>query len=290
VVESAPYSAIQQASWIIPARLLAIGTPAVFWQWAAAHFNDEIVPDWRRWIVWFGLVGVGAAAMITGQATVWHAVQATTLLLAGLGLWRVLSGRSLDLVESRRRSRIVLATSAALYIAAVNLCFLMPSSLQTWWNGSFVNAAGLAGMAFAFAVLRLLSARDDVPRAAAPAAAAKVLPALLPAGPVIDPSEASWLTSPRTAMERDKAYREEGFSIASLAARLSIPEYRLRHLINQWLGHRNFTAFVNSYRLAEVTAALADPNQADVPILTIALVPASSRSAPSTAHSRPTLA
>ena len=50
-----------------------------------------------------------------------------------------------------------------------------------------------------------------------------------------------------------------------------MPEYRLRRLINQRLGHRNFPSFVNSYRLAEVTAALADPAQADVPILTIAL-------------------
>jgi AraC-like DNA-binding protein len=56
-----------------------------------------------------------------------------------------------------------------------------------------------------------------------------------------------------------------------LAARLGIPEYRLRRLINQRLGHRNFTSYVNGKPLAEVTAALADPSQARVPILTIAL-------------------
>ena len=50
-----------------------------------------------------------------------------------------------------------------------------------------------------------------------------------------------------------------------------MPEYRLRRLINQRLGHRNFSSFVNGYRLAEATAALADPAQAEVPILTIAL-------------------
>ena len=45
----------------------------------------------------------------------------------------------------------------------------------------------------------------------------------------------------------------------------------MRRLINQRLGHRNFTSFVNGYRLAETIAALSDPAQAAVPILTIAL-------------------
>jgi hypothetical protein len=36
-----------------------------------------------------------------------------------------------------------------------------------------------------------------------------------------------------------------------LSAKLSVPEYRLRRLINQKLGHRNFSAFVNGYRLSE---------------------------------------
>ena len=45
----------------------------------------------------------------------------------------------------------------------------------------------------------------------------------------------------------------------------------MRRLINGQLGHRNFSAFVNGYRLAEAEAALADPGQAEVPILTIAL-------------------
>ena len=33
----------------------------------------------------------------------------------------------------------------------------------------------------------------------------------------------------------------------------------------------NFSAFINSYRLAEAEAALSDPAQAEVPVLTIAL-------------------
>jgi hypothetical protein len=37
------------------------------------------------------------------------------------------------------------------------------------------------------------------------------------------------------------------------------------------LGYRNFADFPNRYRLADATAALADPSQDEVPILTITL-------------------
>jgi AraC-like DNA-binding protein len=72
-------------------------------------------------------------------------------------------------------------------------------------------------------------------------------------------------------MESNRIWRDEKLSIAGLAAQLGEQEYRLRRLINGQLGHRNFAAFLNGYRLAEVRSALADPSQRDVPILTIAL-------------------
>ncbi len=72
-------------------------------------------------------------------------------------------------------------------------------------------------------------------------------------------------------MAVERAYRQEGLTIGSLSRRLGIPEYKLRRLINQGLGYRNFTAFLNRYRLEEAKAALADPAQAAVPVLTIAM-------------------
>ncbi|MGY4303647.1 AraC-like DNA-binding protein [Bradyrhizobium sp. USDA 4369] len=50
-----------------------------------------------------------------------------------------------------------------------------------------------------------------------------------------------------------------------------MPEYRLRQAINEGLSHRNFNAFLNRYRLEDAKAALSDPGQRDVPILTIAI-------------------
>src|SRR5216683_185268 len=57
----------------------------------------------------------------------------------------------------------------------------------------------------------------------------------------------------------------------TLASAPSIPEYSPRRLINQRLGYRNFNVFLNEHRIAEAKAALADPAQAEVPVITIAM-------------------
>lgn len=72
-------------------------------------------------------------------------------------------------------------------------------------------------------------------------------------------------------MRDERLSREPGLTVAALAARLRMPEYRLRRLINQRLRHRNFNAFLNQWRLAEAKEALADPAQREVPVSTIAL-------------------
>ena len=59
--------------------------------------------------------------------------------------------------------------------------------------------------------------------------------------------------------------------MAILADELGYPEHQLRRLINRHLGFRNFSFFLNSLRIEEATSRLADPDQARVPILTIAL-------------------
>jgi AraC-like DNA-binding protein len=72
-------------------------------------------------------------------------------------------------------------------------------------------------------------------------------------------------------MESEMPHRDETMSIAKLSAQLNEQEYRLRRTINGQMGHRNFAAFLNGFRLAEVKAALVDPTQKDVTIITIAL-------------------
>ena len=72
-------------------------------------------------------------------------------------------------------------------------------------------------------------------------------------------------------MADERIYRHDGITIGTLATKLAVPEYRLRRLINQQLGYRNFNVFLNNHRIEEAKAALADPSQAEVPVITIAM-------------------
>jgi len=150
------------------------------------------------------------------------------------------------------------------------LAFLSRKVIRT--AGSTAAAGSVLGLALAAALMRL---RVQTPEAQVPeGATAPTAPhghAGTPVFATVDTEERTLLDRLRRLMEHDRVSREGGLTIAVLAARLAIPEYRLRRLINQRLGHRNFTSFVNGYRLAEASAALADPGQSAVPILTIAL-------------------
>lgn len=66
-------------------------------------------------------------------------------------------------------------------------------------------------------------------------------------------------------------YREAGLTIAMLAKKLNMPEYRLRSFIHKQLGFRNFNAMLHQYRIEDASKALADPENQNVPVLTIAL-------------------
>jgi AraC-like DNA-binding protein len=188
-----------------------------------------------------------------------------------LAAWRIVAGLRGDLVERRRRLRPLLAVLAVLYAGGVVLMNTLGGGERPAVASSrIVEAAILAGLAAAFALLTLRAGQA----LAGPMVAGASGPSpdeASPASATVDDQEDVLLARLRRLMEEDKVYRQEGFGMGALVAALKVPEYRLRRLINQRLGHRNFSSFVNGYRLAEATAALADPNQADVPILTIAL-------------------
>jgi AraC-like DNA-binding protein len=268
VICSAPGLANSRVLWLVPLRLVNFGTPVLFWLWASMHFDDEFELGWRHAAIWAGLVLLGAACAYGGLPLACIAHEAATFACAALVFWHVARGRGGDLIEERRLLRLLLVGAAAGYsLGAVFVETVLHASLAQP-PLSAVNALVMAGLAFGFAVLAPPTVANRSP---APADRPGVQPAASPESAPNGEEEARWLRSLERVMTEDKAFRAEGFSIGGLAERLQIPEYRLRRLINQRLGHRNFTSFVNGYRLAEVKTALADPAQAAVPVLTIAL-------------------
>ncbi len=53
-----------------------------------------------------------------------------------------------------------------------------------------------------------------------------------------------------------KFYKQEGLTIGQLAEKLNEQEYKLRSVINQEMGYRNFPAFINSFRIEEARELL----------------------------------
>ncbi|MEI9987800.1 MAG: helix-turn-helix domain-containing protein, partial [Aliidongia sp.] len=178
------------------------------------------------------------------------------------------AGRSEDLVEGRRRLRTV-------FILAVGLSVLADVTIDlVMAGGPAPPAVDLARLVLLLAVTFTFAWRCSAccrtGRCCRSCRCKRILPVTETVRAVELPDTAT-LAALDDLMEKQRCYREEGLTIAALAARLDLPEYRLRRLINQGLQYRNFSEFLNRYRLADVTAALSDPTQDEVPILTIAL-------------------
>jgi AraC-like DNA-binding protein len=243
-------------------------TAGIFWLFAKAWFNDEThirlrdlalvaIAALNSLVMFVSFHDGGAVNLITGTL-----FRVGMMLFAAAALWEVWRGREGDLIESRRRLRPRLVAAVAACVVAIALTQIAVFNLgMPRWLIALVNTCIVTiSLAFGAAMFGMRQADLFGPVAAARTAAA--------ARPAMDGALAERL---RSHMEGHRAWRDEGLTIAKLAAQLGEQEYRLRRTINGQLGHRNFSAFLNGYRLAEVKAALADPSQAGVPIITIAL-------------------
>ena len=182
-----------------------------------------------------------------------------------LAIVQTASSWSTDLIERRRRLRVAVVGASAGYIVLMQLATLFGLRVTAPESLSLVSAAALVAIAAGVAWSLLGIAGGDalfpVQETAAPAT-----------GPIdLDLSDRQLLASMEHSMRVDRLYRQERLTIGELALRHAVPEHRLRRLINKGLGHRNFSSYLNGFRVADARGALADPEQADVPILTIAM-------------------
>lgn len=239
---------------VIPLLVLGATLAPVALTWAVLEIFYDRPGRQRAWLVLAGAVFVAAhaAALVPAMAVVRGVLVA--VLYAGLIVLAVRSDPD-DLVESRRRFRRV-----------------------------FVVAMGLLGVVITAVELGVDPA--DVPPSIYPLQAGAVLALSATFGFwTLDPANPLWQQQPAGAPPRPQrtglagrvlaameggAWRREGLTIAALAADLGLTEHRLRAVINGELGHRNFSAFVNGFRVAAAKAALADPVRANVTVLEIA--------------------
>jgi AraC-like DNA-binding protein len=246
-----------------PLSALSSGNAVVFWLFSRALFDDGFrLRPWHA-AAWAGLALLAVGACLApGPALppLGGAIKLATAGFALLALAQSLSSWRADLVEKRRRLRIFIVGAGALY-TLVNMGGRVLHG-EAGPVAGLLDMAALSAIAVAVAwqLLRAPGAQLFAPE-----------PAATPQPPAPEPADADLIAALVQWMASERAYRQDGLTIGALARQLKVPEYKLRRAINQGLGYRNFNAFLNRYRIDEVKAALADPAQAPVPVLTLAM-------------------
>jgi AraC-like DNA-binding protein len=268
--------------WLWCSIPVLCGIPVVFWLWARATFDDDFIL--KRWhgALWIGVVGFDlwlSLAWTSWPLLTRAGSRALALVQIGLALaatvqtlqtWRA------DLVAGRRRLRLAVLISGLVFIVLETGSGLVSNAFPIHQgHGSLAVAIGL------FAVAMLVGPMVFGPPVTSAAVAAMKAEGFGPSNHRAtataaidhnaDPVAPLLLLRLDTLMTVERIYRREGLSIGMLAVKLDLPEYRLRQVINEGLGYRNFNAFLNRYRIDEAKAALADPTQKQVPVLTIAM-------------------
>ena len=260
----------------------ALCAPFFFWALTRSVFEDGFRLRAWHWLVLAVIILAGVAqSVLPGIRFPWLppalriAFRLLSLALVAHALWLVGRGRRADLVERRYRVRVVFLTGGGIATAAILVVAMLYAPVNQWPPAARLAEAAALLLLNLVVGLALLRLDEDF---ISPGAAAAQLQLARDAGGALTiradarvGPDADLLARLDTLMGRDRAWQEAGLTIADMARRAAIPEYRLRRLINQRLGFRNFTAFVNEYRLSAAAARLADPAQARIPVLTIAL-------------------
>jgi len=289
-VSSAPMA----VRWFGPVALAfdawCIATPAALWILAQTLFREDFRPGPLHWTAAGALTAVTLAAdlgrfrlgLLGGEPAI-----AQTLLYAGrgaalalvlaasytaLGEWRV------DLVESRRRARVIfVAIIFAVFATLIASDFIFgPTGASAGWLA--VGHSVLVVIAFALLQAVARGSVDELVSEPAPRAQLAVVSSEQAGATVlrVPPTRSRAITAALASrvvaeMEAQALWRREGLGIGELAAVLNTQEYLLRRAINQHLGYRNFNDFLHEYRLREAARRLASSVDDALPVLTIAL-------------------
>lgn len=258
---------------LAPVGVLSIIAPVIFWWFALALFDDGFRMRWPALIPMAFVSQLVIAHFTNVGGAYWTfslALARLTMIGAfGHAMYTALRYLNDDLIEGRRRFRIIFAVAVAIvgfiinYVETAGIGDEPPNWLLLF------QAASIFIMTLGFGVWLLgmraevldgrVGEKERVEEAPAPQTGETLRAADRPA------------YNRLTALMADGAWREEGLTVATLAAKVGVPEHQLRALINGQLGHRNFSAFLNSYRLEEAKRLFSDPHEARKQILQIAL-------------------
>jgi len=263
LIKSSPVLAANLAFAEIPLYLLAMSSPFLVWVCANVLFDFERPPRWVMVVFPSVTLSLCSFRIIDVDAPlVFQVLSIVASLITILhAIYSVVSGSLDDLSEPRRRFRLYFVASislAAAFVLTMELAYV-GQEIPSWLP--LTNVSIIAAVFLVISIPLVTRPADLLPDGPAPPPDGRTK---------LDPAEQATHKVLVRAME-NRAYARTGLTIRQLAEELKTPEHRLRALINSRLGYKNFSTFLNGYRIKEACDRLQDPKEFRIPVLTIAL-------------------
>ncbi len=246
-----------------PLIVMAMAAPYLVWVCANVLFDFEKPPIWV-------MVALPSVTVVMCGYDILHAntpavvrILSISASLAAIlhAVYSVVRGSLDDLSEPRRRFRLC-------FVACISLVSVLVLVLELAFIGKedpawlpITNVSLIAAVLLVISVPLLTSPGDLLPHDPHPPQGNRTR---------LDVADQETHNALVTAM-KNRAYARTGLTIRQLAEELKTPEHQLRSLINSRMGYKNFSTFLNSYRIEETCERLLNPKEVRLPILTIAL-------------------
>lgn len=275
---------------VLPLKVLGMVAPAALWLFSLSLFDDKFKLEPMHWLV-FGVFWASSVSVfpqyydafghwpIMSPQALHQALEGTGITFAitnfinnvfkfGMMAHMLLAawqGRDDDLLESRRTFRSTFVVGGTIVVAIVVYTLSAggtgPAGTVTWmdtvssgailtivfymlWNAIRVDSEWLLG--------DLQQAEPKTPEI------------------LQEPTDALDLVR-LNDLAANATLLEQGLTITRLSDIAKMPEHRLRRLINQHMGFRNFSDFLNHHRIEAAKHRLADAQERHTPVLTIAM-------------------
>ncbi len=259
---------------------LYIHTPniALVWLFGLVLFDDHFKFRWQHagvsglYIIPALIICAAYPETFLGEAVMGQImISFYGLILMGHLVYKLIAGYEDDLIHSRRRARLLFIAALVLVSVVISFAEINMLPLETR-DVEWLKISVIFIMSFWTVLWMTRLDIDQLYFTPKTPMDNLILPQTTAAAAILSEPRDEVLKRRLTAlMDDEQAYIEPGLTIRGLAEKLSAPEHRLRHVINKGLGYRNFSAFLNSYRIQAVKVALKDPDKTRLPILTLAM-------------------
>ena len=186
------------------------------------------------------------------------------LVLLGFSLSAIyvaIRGFRIDLIIERRHERVIFV------ICAATLLLLMAGNRSVWVFGAISEGVTSAVVPLPPVLYSIYAYFVMVGLFLWKFRLVNLSAFRSPTRPLIA-SERELCAQIKAAMEEQKLYHEFGLTVAQLAEHVGSQEYLVRRAINKHMGYRNFSEFLNHYRITESVELLTD---SDEPITNVGL-------------------